>query len=108
MKDPLRTGFAERQKAAAEAKKALLAKFKPKPTVTASTFVSREERLAAEREAVRLAREQAREEARLAAEAKAEADRIAAAKAAEEARLARAVDQESPDFQDAFHDEDDR
>ena len=26
----------------------------------------------------------------------------------EEARLARAVDQESPDFQDAFHDEDDR
>jgi hypothetical protein len=88
MKDPLRTGFAERQKAAAEAKKALLAKFKPKPTITASTFVSREERLAAEREAVRLAREQAREEARLAAEAKAEADRIAAAKAAEEARLA--------------------
>ena len=78
MKDPLRTGFAERQKAAAEAKKALLAKFKPKPTVTASTFVSREERQAAEREALRKAREEAKEEARLAAVAKAEAERVGA------------------------------
>jgi hypothetical protein len=88
MKDPLRTGYAERQKAAAEAKKALLAKFKPKPTVTATHFITREERQAAEREAARKAREQAKEEARLAAEAKAEADRIAAAEAAEVARLA--------------------
>ncbi len=87
MKDPLRTGFAERQKAAAEAKKAILAKFKPKPSVTATNFVSREERLAAERDATRQAREVAKEEARREAEAKAEAARAAAEAAAEEKRL---------------------
>jgi hypothetical protein len=95
MKDPLRTGFAERQKAAAEAKKALLAKFKPKPTVQATDFISREERLAAEREATRKAREVAKEEARKAAEAKAEAERIAAEKSAEERRLALANDEQA-------------
>jgi len=95
MKDPLRTGFAERQKAAAEAKKALLAKFKPKPAVQATDFITRDERLAAEREATRLARDLAKEEARKAAEAKAEADRIAAVKAAEERRLALLNDEEA-------------
>ena len=43
MKDPLKTGHAERQAAAAEAKKALLAKFKPKPMVQAENLESREE-----------------------------------------------------------------
>lgn len=88
MKDPLRTGFAERQKSAAEAKKAILAKLKPKPTVVDPNFVPREQRLAAEREAARQAREAAKEEARKEAEARAEAQRIAEEKAAEEKRLA--------------------
>lgn len=80
--------FAERQQAAAEAKKAMLAKFKPKPAVADPNFVHREERLAAEREAARAARELAKEEARKAAAAKAEAQRLAEAAAAEERRLA--------------------
>lgn len=80
--------FAERQQAAAEAKKAMLAKFKPKPAVADPNFVHREARLAAEREAARAARELAKEEARKAAEAKAEAKRLAEAAAAEERRLA--------------------
>ena len=42
-----KTGFAERQKSAMEAKKALLAKFRPKPTVT--------DPLAHERDAIRAA-----------------------------------------------------
>ena len=48
--------FDERQKLAAEAKKALLEKFKPKPTVIAAEPVDRAARLAAEREVVRAAR----------------------------------------------------
>lgn len=95
MKDPLRTGFAERQKSAAEAKKAILAKLKPKPTVVDPNFVPREQRLAAEREAARLAREEAKEKARLEAEALAEAKRIADEKAAEEKRLALLNDEEA-------------
>ena len=62
--------FAERQQAAADAKKAMLAKFKPKPAVVDPNFVHREDRLAAEREAARAARELAKEEARKAAEAR--------------------------------------
>jgi Family of unknown function (DUF6481) len=69
MKDPLKTGFADRLSAAAEAKKALLAKMRPKPTVTAPVFESREEIKARELAAVRQARAEAKEEARLAAEA---------------------------------------
>lgn len=95
MKDPLRTGFAERQKSAAEAKQALLAKFKPKPTVTDPNFVNRDQRLAAEREAARQAREQAKEDARREAEEKAEAKRIADAAAAEEKRLLLLNDEEA-------------
>jgi hypothetical protein len=64
MKDPLKTGYAERLTAAQEAKKALLAKMKPKPTVTAPVFESREERRARELEAVRKARAEAKEIAR--------------------------------------------
>jgi hypothetical protein len=70
MKDPLKTGFADRLTAQAEAKKAMLAKFKPKPTVQAEAFESREETRQRELEAVRAARAEAKEQARLAAEAK--------------------------------------
>ncbi|MDP1631312.1 MAG: DUF6481 family protein [Caulobacter sp.] len=82
------TTFAERQQAAADAKKAMLAKFKPKPAIADPNFVPREERLAAEREAARAARELAKEEARKVAEAKAEARRLADEEAAEARRLA--------------------
>src|ERR1700757_1897269 len=72
MKDPLKTGFGGRLTAQAEAKKAMLAKFKPKPTIQAETetFESREQIRQRELEAVRAARAAAKEEARLAAEAK--------------------------------------
>jgi hypothetical protein len=69
MKDPLKTGYAERLTAAQEAKKALLAKMKPKPMVTAPVFESREERRARELEAVRKARAEAKEISRQEAEA---------------------------------------
>ena len=70
MKDPLKTGYAERLSAAQEAKKALVAKLKPKPMVAAPVFESREEIRARELAAVRAARAEAKEAARLAAAAK--------------------------------------
>jgi hypothetical protein len=69
MKDPLKLGFEDRLSAAAEAKKALVAKLKPKPMVTAPDLPSREELRAAELAVVRQKRAEAKEEARLAAEA---------------------------------------
>jgi hypothetical protein len=71
MKDPLKTGYAERLSAAAEAKKALVAKLRPKPTVAAPAFESREAIRERELAAVREARAQAKlvsREAALAAE----------------------------------------
>ena len=47
MNELQKTGFAERQKSAAEAKSALLAKFRPKPTVT-DPLASQREALKAE------------------------------------------------------------
>ena len=72
-------GFSERLAAQAEARKALLEKFKPKPTVVAEVLETRETRRArdleevrakraADKEAVRLAKEKAELEARLAIE----------------------------------------
>jgi predicted house-cleaning NTP pyrophosphatase (Maf/HAM1 superfamily) len=72
-------GFSERLAAQAEARKALLEKFKPKPTVVAEVFETREQKKAreledvrarrvAEKEAIRLAKEKAEEEKRLAME----------------------------------------
>ncbi|HEX7887046.1 MAG TPA: DUF6481 family protein [Phenylobacterium sp.] len=72
-------GFSDRLAAQAEARKALLAKFKPKPTVQPEALETREQKKAreleevrakraAEKEAVRLAKEKAEEEARLAIE----------------------------------------
>ena len=69
MKDPLKTGFSDRLSAQAEAKKALLAKLKPKPMVQAPVFESREAIRARELEAVRAVRAAAKEESRQAAEA---------------------------------------
>ncbi len=43
MSEIKRTGFSERLKTAADAKAALLAKLRPKPTVTASDFQPRAE-----------------------------------------------------------------
>lgn len=74
MKDPLKTGFADRLTAQAEAKKAMLAKFKPKPMVQAETFESREEIRQRELESVRAARAEAKEQARQTAESKRLAD----------------------------------
>ena len=73
MKDPLKTGFAERLTAAQEAKKALVAKLKPRPTIVAPVFESREEIKARELAAVRRARAEAKEAARLAALAREQA-----------------------------------
>ena len=79
--------FSERLAAQAEARKALLEKFKPKPHVQAvhaeGVFETREQRKARELEEVRAKRAAEKEAARLAKE-----------KAEEEARLARENDQE--------------
>lgn len=80
----LRTNFADRQADAAEAKKALLAKFKPKPMVQAESPVDREARRQAELEAVRAARAAEREAQKQAREEAA----VLARKAQEEAEAA--------------------
>lgn len=80
------TGFADRLKAAADAKRALLAGFRPKPTVTAPNFVERGAVRAAELEQVRQARVQAKADKKQAAADAEEAIRAEAA-AAEAAAL---------------------
>jgi hypothetical protein len=72
-------GFADRLKAAAEAKKALLAGFRPKPTVTDPKFAERDAQRAAELDQVRRARTQARLDKKQAAADAEEAIRAAAA-----------------------------
>ncbi len=93
----LQTGFNDRLTAAAEAKKARLAKFKPKPMVTDPDFDNRHAEREAELAAVRAARaaeRQAKKDAaaaaerqRLDAEQKAREDADAARKAAQRAEL---------------------
>lgn len=61
-------GFNERLNAQAEARKALLEKFKPKPTVQPEVFETRAQRKARELEEVRAKRAAEKEEARLRAE----------------------------------------
>jgi hypothetical protein len=86
-KDLKGSGLTDRLAAAAEAKAALLAKLKPRPTVTDPLFAEREAMKAQDLKAVRAARAVEKAEAREAA-----ADRVAAAAAdvaaAEEAVLA--------------------
>ena len=92
MKHAEKTNFAERLSTSAEAKKALLAKFQPKPTVVATDFVERSERLAAEREAVRQKRLQEREAVKAARAAAEEAARLAAIEAEQAAMEAKRND----------------
>jgi hypothetical protein len=82
MNEMQRAGFSERLKTAAEARKALLANFRPKPTITATQPPDRAARRAAELEQVRRERLDAKA-ARTAAKAEtAEAERLAAEAAA--------------------------
>ncbi|MDP8916849.1 MAG: DUF6481 family protein [Pseudomonadota bacterium] len=76
MRDLKLNSHAERAQAAAEAKKALLEKFKPKPAVTVDLEAVKAAR-EAEREAKRRAHAEAKEQARLAQEAAREAARLA-------------------------------
>jgi hypothetical protein len=85
MKNTNKTGFSDRLQTAAEAKKALLAKFTPKPTVVDPAVFEREAQKAAE---ISRARE---ERTRLAAEAKQAA--AAAEQAARDAEAARAAEE---------------
>jgi hypothetical protein len=80
MKQAANPGFNDRLTAAAEAKKAMLARFKPKPTVVAENLVDRETRRQQELEAVRQARAEDKERQRV--------ERAAAEEAARQARLA--------------------
>jgi hypothetical protein len=87
MNEIQRTGFSERLKTAAEAKKALLANFRPKPTVTDPQIADRAAMRAAELERVRQDRIEAK-----AAKKQAAADAQASAQQAEEAIAAAALD----------------
>jgi len=82
-----RTGFTERLKTAADAKKALLANFRPKPTVTSPDFVARAARRTAELDRVRQERADAK-----AARKQAAHDAQEAARQTEEALAAAALD----------------
>src|ERR1700749_2008281 len=77
MRKPKIGGFTERLEAQAEARRALLEKFKPKPTVTAEVFETRAERKARELEEVRAKRAAEKEAARVRAEVAAEEARKA-------------------------------
>src|ERR1700712_3064484 len=81
-------GFNERLASQAEARKALLEKFKPKPTVQAEVLETRADRKARELEEVRAKRVADKESARLQAEQEAAAAAKKAADDAETARLA--------------------
>ena len=87
MNELQRTGFSERLKTAAEARKALLANFRPKPMVTAAQFVPRATARKVELEQVRQERADAKAARKLAAEAAVEA-----ARQAEETSAALALD----------------
>src|SRR3978361_1709672 len=88
-------GFNERLNSQAEARRALLEKFKPKPTVQAEVLETRAERKARELEEVRTKRATDKEDARLKAEADAEAARIKAETEEAERREALANNEEA-------------
>ena len=79
-------GFNERLNSQAEARRALLEKFKPKPMVQAQVLETRAQRKAREIEEVRAKRAAEKEAARLKADAEKEAARLALANN-EEAQL---------------------
>jgi hypothetical protein len=86
MREPKIGGFTERLESQAEARRALLEKFKPKPTVQAEVFETRAQRKARELEEVRAKRAAEKEAAKKRAEDEAEAARLALANN-EEAQL---------------------
>jgi hypothetical protein len=101
---PKNTGFADRLSTAAEAKKALLEKFKPKPMVIADHLEDRETRRKAELQAVRAQRAEEKETARVARAMKAEETRkarLAADLAAIEARRFAIKNRKALEKQDA-------
>jgi len=77
MRDPKLGSFSERLTSQAESRKALLEKFKPKPTVRPETFETREQRKARDLDEVRAKRAADKEDARLKAEAAVETARLA-------------------------------
>ena len=83
MRDLKNTGFNDRLSAQKDAKQALLARFKPKPTVQDPEFEKLAEKRAAEKEAIRQQHELAKAEARR-EKAEKEAARLAAEMAAQE------------------------
>ena len=90
--------YNERLTAAAEAKKALLEKFKPKPMVQAPEPIDRETRLREQREAIRAQRAAEREAARIAREEaleKARQEAMLAESAALEAKRAERKDRKA-------------
>ena len=87
MNETERTGFAERLKSAAAARKARLANFRPKPTVTALDQPDRAASRAAELERVRQERAEAK-----AAWMQAGAEAVEAAQAAQDALAAAALE----------------
>jgi hypothetical protein len=96
--------FNERLSTAAEAKKALLEKFKPKPMITAAEPIDRTARLEAQREAIRQQRAAEKEAALVARAAAEEAARRAAfeaEQAALEAKRAERKDRKSLQKMDA-------
>ncbi|HZZ67179.1 MAG TPA: DUF6481 family protein [Phenylobacterium sp.] len=88
-KDLKGSGFTDRLASAAEAKAALLAKLKPKATVTAPPGESRAKILEAELATVRQRRAEAKANAKLAAEARVAADQAALVASEEEALAAK-------------------
>ena len=95
MREPKIGGFTERLESQAGARRALLEKFKPKPTVQAEVFETRAQRKALEVEAVRAKRAAGKETARVKAEEDAAAAVKQAAEDAETARLALANNEEA-------------
>jgi len=96
--------FNERLTTAAEAKKALLEKFKPKPMITAVEPIDRTARLEAQREAIRQQRVAEKEAALIARAEAAETARraaFAAEQAALEAKRAERKDRKSLQKMDA-------
>jgi hypothetical protein len=88
MREPKIGGFTERLSAQAEARKALLAKMKPKPTVRPEVFETSAQKKERELEEVRARRAAEKEEARQRAEA-AEAQRLLALENDEQHQLER-------------------
>jgi membrane protein involved in colicin uptake len=84
MRDLKQTGFTDRLTAQQEAKKALLARFKPKPAAPDPEFDKLQAKRAAEKEALRQQRELEKAEVRR-GKAYAEAARMAAEREAQEA-----------------------